>query len=145
MMPITPSQLGKAFAYPFPVMVGSFTLFLAMIYVIAGINPLTVVAAFLHAATLDLLPLISCLAVIWFLYTVLYAATSGTFREFFQIQQDPSRASNLSPAWRVLFVSVNPSVHYWFRQSAGLPNPLRAARRLLIGMRGHPGIHPTLS
>ena len=142
---ITPSQLGRAFALPFPLMVGSYTLLLALLYVGVGINPLPVIVAFLTDATVALSPLVATLTALWVVYTVIYIAVVGACREFISIQRNPIRASSLRPAWKVMFASFKPPKWCCFWQDDDLPVPLNTTDPILIGTRWHPGIHPLLN
>ena len=141
---ITPSQLVKAFAYPFPVVIGGFALTLTLACLTVGVNPIPLVIGFLHESTQALLPLIGSLAVIWGFYTVLYLTAVRTSRGFFSLQQNPALASTPSPAWRVMSASVpQPECYLCFLQEE-LPTPLHTAFPTLVGTRWHPGTHPML-
>ena len=142
---ITPPQLGRAFALPFLLVVGSYTLLLALLYLGIGINPLPVIVAFLTDATVALSPLAATLAIIWAVYTIFYIALVGAFREFISIQRNPMRASSPRPVWKVMLASLKPPKWFCFWQDDDLPASLNATDPILIDTRWHPGIHPLLN
>ena len=141
----SPSQLAGAFAYPVLLVVVGFTLTLTLACATVGVNPIPLVATFLHDSTLTLLPLVSSLVLIWLFYALVYLVVVGSFHDILLIQRQPDRSRNISAAWRVLLIFSQQPKYSCCPLNKTLSTPLHTNNPVFPHMGWCPGIHPQLS